>query len=105
MFLYEHQYGFRQKHSTQQAIIALVDKITTSLDKGDIVISVFLDLEKKHLILLTIPFYLRSYMHMVYVGTLLNGLKTSYTIALSTSFIIMNTLRPILLNVVFHNDV
>ena len=32
----EHQYGFRQKHSTQQAIISLVDKITTSLDKGDI---------------------------------------------------------------------
>ena len=43
---YEHQYGFRQKHSTQQAIITLVDKIITSLDKGDIVISVFLDLKK-----------------------------------------------------------
>ena len=46
MFFYEHQYGFRQKHSTQQAIITLVDKIITSLDKGDIVISVFLDLKK-----------------------------------------------------------
>ena len=100
---YEHQYGFRQKHSTQQAIITLVDKIITSLDKGDFVISVFLDL-KKHLILLTITFYLRSYMHMVYVDTLLNGLKAIYTIALSTSFIIMNTLRPILLNGVFHKD-
>ena len=44
--LYEHQYGFRQKHSTQQAIISLVDKITTSLDKGDIIISVFLDVKK-----------------------------------------------------------
>ena len=43
---YEHQYGFRQKHSTQQAIITLVDQITTSLDKGDIIISVFLDLKK-----------------------------------------------------------
>ena len=41
---------------------------------------------------------------MVYVDTLLNGLKAIYTIALSTSFIIMNTLRPILLNVVFHKD-
>ena len=30
----------------QQAIITLVDKITTSLDKGDIIISVFLDLKK-----------------------------------------------------------
>ena len=38
MFFYEHQYGFRQKHSTQQAIITLVDTITTSLDKGDIII-------------------------------------------------------------------
>jgi len=44
--IYEHQYGFRQKHSTQQAIITLVDRITHSLDKGDIVISVFLDLKK-----------------------------------------------------------
>ena len=34
---YDYQYGFRQKHSTQQAIITLVDKITTSHDKGDIV--------------------------------------------------------------------
>ena len=42
---YEHQYGFRKKHSTQQAIITLVDKITTSLDKGGIIISVFLDLK------------------------------------------------------------
>ena len=37
---YEHKYGFRQKHSTQQAIITLVNKITTSLDKGEIIISV-----------------------------------------------------------------
>ena len=35
-----------KKHSTQQAIIMLVDKITRSLDAGDIVISVFLDLKK-----------------------------------------------------------
>ena len=31
-------------------------------------------------------------MHMVYVDTLLNGLKAIYMIAHSTSFIIMNTL-------------
>ena len=47
--IYKHQYGFRQKHSTQHAIITLVDRITNSLDKGDIGISIFLDL-KKHLI-------------------------------------------------------
>ena len=45
MFFYEHQYGFSQKNSPQQAIITLVDKITTSIDKGDIIISVFLDLK------------------------------------------------------------
>ena len=44
--IYKHQYGFRQKHSTQHAIITLVDRITNSLDKGDIVISIFLDLKK-----------------------------------------------------------
>ena len=44
--LYDKQFGFRQKHSTQQAIIMLVDKITRSLDSGDIVISVFFDLKK-----------------------------------------------------------
>ena len=43
---YDRQFGFRQKHSTQLAIITLVDKITKSLDSGDIVISVFLDLKK-----------------------------------------------------------
>ena len=47
MFLYDHQYGFRQKHSTQQAKITLVDKITTSLDKGDIIVTVFLYLKKR----------------------------------------------------------
>ena len=44
--LYKHQYDFRQKHSTQHTIITLVDRITNSLDKGDIVISIFLDLKK-----------------------------------------------------------
>ena len=39
----KYQFGFRQKHSTQQAIITLVDKITKCLDSGDIVIGVFLD--------------------------------------------------------------
>ena len=44
--IYKHQYGFRQKHSPQQALITLVDRMTNSLDKGDIVISIFLDLKK-----------------------------------------------------------
>ena len=42
--IYKYQFCFCQKHSTQQAIITLVDKITKSLDSGDIVIGVFLDI-------------------------------------------------------------
>ena len=55
--MYKYQFGFREKHSTQQAIISLVEKITESWDTGDIVIGVFLDLKKafdtvSHIILL-----------------------------------------------------
>ena len=44
--LYQNQFGVRQGHSTHHAFITLVDKITKSLDSGDIVIGVFLDLKK-----------------------------------------------------------
>ena len=44
--LYHYQFGFRQGHSTQQAIITVVEKITSSLDNGDLVIGLFLDLKK-----------------------------------------------------------
>ena len=44
--IYAHQYGFRKGHSTQQAIITLVDKITRSVNNGDVVIGMFLDLKK-----------------------------------------------------------
>ena len=49
--LYQNQFGFRQGHSTHHALITLVDNITKSLDDGDIVIGVLLDL-KNHKILL-----------------------------------------------------
>ena len=44
--LYQNQFGFRQGHSTHHALITLVDNITKSLDNGDVVIGVFLDLKK-----------------------------------------------------------
>ena len=53
--------GSGKKHSTHHAIITLVDKITSSLDLGDIIIiGVFLDLKKvidtvNHYILLKKP--------------------------------------------------
>ena len=44
--LYKHQFRFREKHCTQQAIVSLVEKITQSWDSDDIVIGVFIDLKK-----------------------------------------------------------
>ena len=44
--LYAHQFGFRRGHSTQQAIISLIDKVTKAINTNDIVISVFIDLKK-----------------------------------------------------------
>ena len=48
IFFYQYQFGFRKRHSTQHAIITLVDKITSSLDSGDLIIGlgVFLDVKK-----------------------------------------------------------
>ena len=43
---YKYQFGFRERHSTQLAIINLVEKITKSWESDDIVIGVFLDLKK-----------------------------------------------------------
>ena len=59
--IYKYQFGFRQRHSTQQAIITLVEKITSLLDDGDLVIGVFLDIKKAfhtvdHRILLRKPY-------------------------------------------------
>ena len=42
----ENQFGFRKGHGTQHAIISLIDKIGKSVDRGDIVINMFLDLKK-----------------------------------------------------------
>ena len=44
--LYGYQFGFRKGHSTQQAIISLVNKIISCLDNDDLVIGVFLDIKK-----------------------------------------------------------
>ena len=44
--LYTRQFGFRQKHSTSQAIIQLIDKITEAIDKKEYTLGIFLDLSK-----------------------------------------------------------
>ena len=53
---YKYKFGLRKNHSTQHAIKTLVDKITSSLDSGDIIIGVFLH-RKKHLTLLTTKYF------------------------------------------------
>ena len=42
----KYQFGFRRKHSTQHAVICIVNNIFNSLDSNNIVISIFLDLKK-----------------------------------------------------------
>lgn len=40
------QYGFRQKHSTEHAILDIVNKIQSDMDKGHFSCEVFIDLQK-----------------------------------------------------------
>ena len=44
--LYCHQFGFRKNHSTNLALIHLVNKIAYSVDRDEIAIGIFLDLSK-----------------------------------------------------------
>lgn len=45
-FLYEKQYGFRQKSNTLSATIDLVTKIKVGIDKKQIALGIFIDLKK-----------------------------------------------------------
>ena len=44
--LYKYQFGFRREHSTQHALIILVDKIAGALDEGSMMVGVFIYLKK-----------------------------------------------------------
>ena len=44
--LSEHQYGFREKHSTYMALFDIIDEISESVDNNHFSIGVFLDLSK-----------------------------------------------------------
>ena len=46
MCFYDHQYGFRKCHSTNHAIMTLVEKVAKALDSGKIVVGVYLDIRK-----------------------------------------------------------
>ena len=45
-YLSESQYGFRKFHSTEYAILEVVDRISFELDKGNSLLAIFLDLSK-----------------------------------------------------------
>ena len=44
--LYKYQFGFRKNHSTELALIEIVDQIRMSLNKGDMSCGIFIDLSK-----------------------------------------------------------
>ena len=44
--LFDHQYGFRPKHSAECAALELIDRIITQLDKDEMPINIYLDLSK-----------------------------------------------------------
>merc|ERR1712074_177139 len=44
--LYEYQYGFRENHSTTQALIEITDYLKSSIDEKKYVCGMFLDLSK-----------------------------------------------------------
>ena len=43
---YGNQYGFRKGHSTELAILEVIDRVALSLDIGDTAINIYLDLSK-----------------------------------------------------------
>ena len=43
---YESQYGFKKTHSTEFAVLELIDRITQSLDNGQTPVNIYLDLSK-----------------------------------------------------------
>ena len=44
--LYQSQYGFRKKHSTELASVEMIGHICKEMDKGDTPFGIFLDLSK-----------------------------------------------------------
>ena len=90
--LYKYQFGFRKQHSTEQAVIEIIDNIIEELEKGSLVAGIFLDLSKAfdvvdHQILLgklehygirgTCLEWFRSYLENRKQYTIVNGTKSS----------------------------
>ena len=54
---YELQYGFRKKHSTDHAVLSIVEEIRQNLDNGKFSCDVFVVLEKLLILLTTKIFW------------------------------------------------
>ena len=63
--LSQSQYGFRKNHSTQHAILDIVNTVQSNMDAGLFSCGVFIDL-KKPSTPLTIPYYCVNYITTVY---------------------------------------
>ena len=44
--LYQNQYGFRENHSTEHAILDLVNQVQINMDQGKYTCGIFIDLRK-----------------------------------------------------------
>ena len=44
--IYDYQFGFRKKHSTNHALLSMTQEIRDTIDKGNLAIGVFVDFQK-----------------------------------------------------------
>ena len=44
--IYDLQFGFRQKYSTNHALLSMTQEIRDTIDKGNLAIGVFVDFQK-----------------------------------------------------------
>ena len=70
--LYRHQYGFRNGHSTNHAVITLVEGVAKTLDTGKIVVGVYLDI-RKAFDAIDHPILLRKLYSLEYVAIFVHG--------------------------------
>lgn len=57
--LHPHQFGFRPGYSTEIANCCLIENVKKSLDKGNVVGAVFIDLKRHSIRSITVCFYLK----------------------------------------------
>ena len=88
--IYSHQSGFRENHSCQTALTAMVERWLEAIDNGDIVGAVFLDLAKAfdllnhELLLIKLQKYKFSYKSLSWFSSYLSD--RSQTVSISNAF-------------------